>query len=100
MGGGDDDTICIGTVVMDRCTIRMGGDDDATGIEDCTFDQARIYGNGGSDVYSARNNILPSLLLRQYEVENASVQARVNQAGLHPTFEEAADFFESLDLDD
>lgn len=31
---------------------------------------------------------------------NAFGQARVNQAGIHPTFEEAAGFFESLDLDE
>ena len=44
--------------------------------------------------------MVPSLLIGQYEVENASVQARVNQVGLHPTFEKAADLFQSLDLDE
>ena len=90
--------VCLGTIVMDRCEIRMGSDNDATGIQDCFFDQTRIYGNGGTDIYSARTNVMSSLLLRQFEVENTGVQTRINQAALHPTFQEATMLFQSLGL--
>ena len=98
MGSGEDDTVCLGSMVQDDFRIRLGSGNDATAIEDCFLGTTRIYGNGDFDTYASRDNVIASLLLRHFEQEITNTPAIINQAQQHPTFQEAEMFFTILGL--
>ena len=99
-GSGNDDAICLGTRVLDRCSFRMGSGADGTAVRDSIITQARIFGNGDFDRYGAQNNVMGTLLLRHFENENANVQSILNQARSRPAYQDAEMFFTILGLDD